>query len=127
MALSLLSPLSALAVGPKTAIITWTDNTKSTFDKVKLALTQLVTLKFYDPNCDLQLTTDASSEDISSFSNPPQLHNGYYIDMSIPGNPRPILSLSLSTSFRPYSLITPPRHSCHISIATHPFRLTTHA
>ena len=37
MASSLLSPSSALAVGPKTAIIIWTDNTKSTFDKVILA------------------------------------------------------------------------------------------
>ena len=59
MASSLLSPLSALAVCPKTAIITWTDNTKSIFDKVKLALTQLVTLKFYDPNYELQLTTES--------------------------------------------------------------------
>ena len=60
MASSLLSTLSVLAVGKKTSIISLTEHTKSTFENVKLALTKLVTLKFYDPECDLQLTTDAS-------------------------------------------------------------------
>ena len=74
MASSLLAPLSALAVGPKTATISWTDDAKSTFEKVKYALTKLVTLKFYDPKCDLQLTTDASDFAIGAVLQ--QIRNG---------------------------------------------------
>ena len=66
MASSLLSPLSALTVGPKSSLISWTDHAKSAFEHTKLALTKLVTLKFYDPECALQLTTDASDSAIGA-------------------------------------------------------------
>jgi len=75
MALSLLSPVSAIAVGPKTSTTTWTDNTKSTFDKIKLALTQFVTLKFFDPDCNFQLTTDQSDFAIDAVIQ--QIRNGF--------------------------------------------------
>ena len=57
---ALLSPLSALATGPKTSTIVWSDSNIATFETVKIQLTNLVALKFYNPNAELQLTTDAS-------------------------------------------------------------------
>ena len=67
MTSSLLSPLSAIAVGPKSPIVPRTSATRSTFSDVKEALAKLVTLKFYNPLCHLQLTTDVSDV-IGNFS-----------------------------------------------------------
>ena len=74
MASSLLSPLSMLAVGPKLSIVPWTDISKTAFTNVKEALTNLITLKFYDPTLALQLTTDASDYAIGAVLQ--QVRNG---------------------------------------------------
>jgi len=87
-------PHSPLAVGLKTAIITWTDNTKSTSDKVKLALTQLVTPKLYDSNCDLQLTTDASDFALGAVIQ--QIRNGF-------PEPLEFFSMTLNSTQKNYS------------------------
>ena len=57
---SFLAPLSSLATGPKTSLISWTDSTTLVFNSVRDRLSNLVALKFYDPSLDLQLVTDAS-------------------------------------------------------------------
>jgi len=56
----LLSPLSSLTTGPKSSVIQWSDTSIAAFESVKLSLTNLVALKFYNPDANLQLTTDAS-------------------------------------------------------------------
>ena len=66
MALLILSPLAALAIGPKSSTVSWTNSTRSIFFDIKKALAKLVTLKFYDPACHLQLTIDASDVAIGS-------------------------------------------------------------
>jgi len=94
MASSLLAPLSALAVGPKTSVIPWTEHTKSIFEDIKLALKKLVTLKFYDPKCPLQLTTDASDYAI-----------GAVLQQVRDGSPEPLefFSRTLNTAQKNYS------------------------
>ena len=57
---SLLSPLFSLTTGPKSSAIKWSDTSIAVFETVKSKLTDLVALKFYNPNAKLQLTTDAS-------------------------------------------------------------------
>lgn len=63
---SLLAPLSSLVTGPKSSNVNWTDSSITVFESVKQKLTNLVTLKFYDPEAQLQLTTDASDVGIGA-------------------------------------------------------------
>ena len=57
---SLLAPLTSLATGPKTSLVKWDDASRATFEDVKVVLSKLVALKFYNAKSSLQLTTDAS-------------------------------------------------------------------
>jgi len=71
---SLLAVLTSLATGPKTANITWSDAAISSFEKIKVKLSDLVSLKYYNPEAELQLTTDASDFAIGAVLN--QVING---------------------------------------------------
>ena len=66
---SLLAPLTSLAIGPKTTNITWSDSSIATFETIKAKLSELVSLKFYNPMADLQLITDASDFAIGAVLN----------------------------------------------------------
>lgn len=57
---SILAPLSSLSVGPKNSPVTWSETAIATFNSLKLILSNLVSLRFYNPKLKLQLTTDAS-------------------------------------------------------------------
>jgi len=71
---SLLAPLTSLATGPKNAPIRWSDSSITTFETIKTRLSNLVSLKFYNPKAELQLTTDASDFAIGAVLS--QIENG---------------------------------------------------
>ena len=98
---------SVLAVSPKTSNVNQTESTKTTFTRVKEALNTLVTLKFYDPSCQLQLTTNAS--DLAFGAVLQQIRNG--IPEPLEFFPRTLNSaqkttLLLIVNFQPFTILS---------------------